>query len=161
MGRGGSKMQSFDVFRQSIEPLHKKIADAQQFDFREMNEQKWAPLEEIFYGINVMASGTTIVGNSKVMHHMLPNIVPPIDREYTLWFLRGNTNIRNDLAYEWQLMKAIISDFFIPVASDSGFKVMADRWMAKRDEYPWDTSYLKIVDNLIIGSKNYNSTDDD
>ena len=83
---------------------------------------------------------------------MLPNIVPPIDREYTLRYLRGNTNIRNDLAYEWQLMKGIISEFFIPAASDSAFKAKASQWMGRTDEYPWDTSLLKIVDNLVIGS---------
>jgi len=153
MGKGGSKMQSFDTFRRSVEPLQDKITEAQQFDFREMNDQKWANLEEIFRHINVMASGTSLVGNSKVMHHMLPNIVPPIDREYTLRFLRGTVNIKNDSAYEWQLMKGIISDFFIPVASDKEFQQKADKWMTRKNEYPWDTSILKIVDNLVIGSK--------
>ncbi|MDP3014499.1 MAG: hypothetical protein Q8M92_09670, partial [Candidatus Subteraquimicrobiales bacterium] len=94
MGKGGSKMQNFDTFRRSVEPLQDVLSEAQRFDFREMNNQKWALLEQIFKGINVMASGTSIVGNSKVMHHMSPNIVPPIDREYTLKYLKGNTNIR-------------------------------------------------------------------
>jgi len=100
-----------------------------------------------------MASGTSIVGNSKVMHHMMPNIVPPIDREYTLRYLRGNTNIRNDLDHERQIMKEIISDFFIPVACDRAFSDMASKWMTTQDEYPWDTTVLKVVDNLVIGSK--------
>jgi hypothetical protein len=153
MGKKGSKMQSFDTFRQSIEPLRVSLAEAKQFDYREMNAQKWALLQKIFHGINIMASGISLVGNSKVMHHMLPNIVPPIDREYTLWYLRGSKNIKNDLAYEWQLMKEIISDFFIPVASDNAFIFKAGQWMGRRHEFPWDTSVLKIVDNLVIGSK--------
>jgi len=153
MGNGGPKMQSFDTFRQSIELLKDKIAEAQNFDFREMNGHKWALLKDIFERINVMASGTTLVGNSKVMHHMLPNVVPPIDRKYTLSYLRGNTNVKNDLDYEWQLMKDIVSDFFIPVGSDREFKSKAGDWIARQDEYPWDTSVLKIVDNLVIGSK--------
>jgi hypothetical protein len=153
MGKGGSKMESFDTFRRSIESLQAKISEAQRFDFREMNGQKWALLKEIFQGTNIMASGTSIVGNSKVMHHMMPNIVPPIDREYTLRYLRGNTNIRNDLDHEWQIMKEIISDFFIPVACDRAFSDMASKWMATQDEYPWDTTVLRVVDNLVIGSK--------
>lgn len=152
MGKKGSKMQGFDIFRGSVESLRGMIAEAQQFDFREMNSTKWALLQEIFRSINIMVSRTRLVGNSKVMHHMLPNIVPPIDREYTLWYLRGNKNIRNDLEYEWQLMKGIISEFFIPVASDSAFEAKASQWMGRRDEYPWDTSVIKIVDNLVIGS---------
>lgn len=152
MGKRGSKMQSFDVFRRSIEPLQRRIVEAQRFDFREMNDQKWTLLKEIFQSLNVMASGTSLVGNSKVMHHMLPNVVPPIDREYTLWYLLRNKNIRNDLDWEWELMKEIIANFFIPVASDREFGLMAHRWIERKDEYPWDTSFLKIVDNLVIGS---------
>ncbi|WP_435547194.1 hypothetical protein [Desulfobacterium sp. N47] len=153
MGRGGSKMRSFQVLSQSVQTLKGRIAEAQTFDFREMSEIKWAVLKEIFCGVKVMASGTTLVGNSKVMHHMLPNIIPPIDREYTLRFLRGNTTIRNDLEIEWLLMKEIISQFFIPVASDATFYSKAEQWMKRNEAYPWDTSVLKVVDNLVIGSK--------
>ena len=153
MGRGGSKMRSFEVLSQSVQTLKDRIAEAQTFDFREMSEIKWAILREIFCGVKVMASGTTLVGNSKVMHHMLPNVIPPIDREYTLWFLRGNTTIRNDLETEWLLMKEIISQFFIPVASDTTFYSKAEQWMKRNEDYPWDTSVLKVVDNLVIGSK--------
>ena len=49
----------------------------------------------------------------KVMHHMLPNIVPPIDREYTLRYLCGNTNIANDLDKEWKTMMAVTVTFCI------------------------------------------------
>jgi len=153
MGRGGSKMQSFSTFFQSVEPLNDRIAEAQSFDFHEMTDIKWAVLKEIFQDVKVMASGTTLVGHSKVMHHMLPNVIPPIDREYTLWFLYGNTTIKNDLENEWFLLKEIISEFFIPVASDREFHSKARRWMARSEDYPWDTSVFKVVDNLVIGSK--------
>lgn len=153
MGRRGSKMRSFDTFVQSIEPLNDKIAEAQSFDFHEITDKEWAVLKEIFQGIKVMESGTTIVGHSKVMHHLLPDVIPPIDREYTLWFLYGNKTIKNDLETEWFLLKEIISEFFIPVASDREFYSKAGRWMARSKDYPWDTSFFKVVDNLIIGSK--------
>ncbi|MGD0020906.1 MAG: hypothetical protein ABSC54_01245 [Smithellaceae bacterium] len=153
MSKRGSKMKNFDTFHHSIEALENKLIEAQTFDFREMNDRKWTLLRDIFQSITVMASGTSIVGNSKAMHHILPNIVPPIDREYTLWYLLGNKNIKNDLDSEWTLMKDIISGFFIPVASNRDFEMTASRWIARKDQYPWDTSLMKIVDNLIIGSK--------
>lgn len=155
MGKGGSKMQPFDIFSRSVEPLKERIAEAQHFIPQKMRSAQWAILNEVFRGIKVMASGTTLVGNSKVMHHMMPNIVPPIDREYTLRYLRGNTNISNDLDWEWQIMKEIISDFFIPIACDTKCNLKAIQWMASQSEYPWDTSVLKIVDNLVIGSAKY------
>ena len=146
-------MRSFEVFSQSVQTLKGIISEAQAYDFREMSESKWAVLKEIFCGVKVMASGTSLVGNSKVMHHMLPNVIPPIDREYTLSFLRGNTTIRNDLEAEWLIMKEIISQFFIPVASDATFYSKAEHWMKRNEDYPWDTSVLKVVDNLVIGLK--------
>lgn len=153
MGSGGSKMQDFETFRLSVEPLHMSIRTAKDFKPEEMTEMEWGCLKEIFISINVMASGTTIVGNSKVMHHLLPNIVPPIDREYTLWFLKGNGTIRNDLEAEWAMMREIISGFFIPILQANSFKILADDWMTQQERFPWDTSRMKIIDSLIIGAK--------
>ena len=48
MGRGGSKMRSFEVFSQSVQTLKGRIVEGQTFDFREMSEIKWAVLKEIF-----------------------------------------------------------------------------------------------------------------
>jgi hypothetical protein len=50
-------------------------------------------------------------------------------------------------------MKGIISEFFIPVASDKEFIDKITKWMERKDQYPWDTSIFKVIDNLIIGSK--------
>ena len=153
LGKGGSKMKDFDTFSKCIQQLEDYILKAQSFDCFSMDEEKWSILEKIFKGIQVMESNSSLVGNSKVMHHMLPNLIPPIDRTYTLSFLYGNTTIRNDLNSEWQLMKSIIENFFIPVASDNNFQLLANNWIGKSDEYPWDTSLLKVIDNIIVGQK--------
>lgn len=152
MGPGGSKMQPFETFRRSAESLRDRIALCQGFDPERMSPSDWSVLCDVFRGIKVMATGTSIVGNSKVMHHMMPNIVPPIDRAYTLRYLWGNTNIANDVDGEWQTMRDIISTFFIPVISDSDYASSASMWMGNLDLHPWDTSLMKVVDNLIIGS---------
>ena len=151
MGKGGSKMQSFDIFLASVMTVKKLIDEAKSIDFRNM--KNWFLLEKIFQNINVMRSGTSLVGNSKVMAHLLPNIVPPIDREHTLRYLRGNTNIRNDLDFEWKLMYEIIGNFFIPVACDIKFLRKANTWINNQSSFPWDTSVLKVIDNLVIGKK--------
>jgi len=151
MGSGGSKMCAFREFRTSVDRLEERIVSAQGFMPTTINEASWAVLKEIFTGIKIMSSRTLLVGNSKVMHHMLPNIVPPIDREYTLRYLCGNTMIANDPEKEWQTMRALITGFFIPVAMDTAFAAKAGLWLAAKR--PWDTSVMKIVDNLLIGSQ--------
>lgn len=152
MGSSGSKMQPFEVFQASMLRLREKIARAKLIRHESVTEEDWTVLREIFGGIRVMASGTLLVGNSKVMAHLLPNIVPPIDREYTLKFLRGHGQIRNGMDHEWPLMRRIIEGFFIPVARDKGFRSQAELWIADEQRYPWDTSLLKVIDNLVIGA---------
>jgi hypothetical protein len=151
MGSGGSKMCAFADFRDSVERLEDKIVCAQGFKPETIDEAGWALLKGVFTGVRIMASKTLLVGNSKVMHHMMPSIVPPIDREYTLRYLCGNTMIANDPENEWQTMRALISGFFIPVATDTAFAAKAERWIAARR--PWDTSVMKVIDNLLIGSR--------
>jgi hypothetical protein len=148
MGQGGSKMQSFEIFKNSIMEIREQIEQAREIDYQNMKDADWELLKEIFCNIKVMASETRLVGNSKVMAHMVPNIVPPIDREYTLRYLKGSTSIRNGIDFEWNLMREIIEKFFIPVAKDTNFIVKANDWMANQLQYPWDTSIFKIIDNL-------------
>jgi hypothetical protein len=100
---------------------------------------------------DVVATGTSLVGNSKVFAHLLPNLVPPVDREYTLTFLFGNKQITNDLQGEWGKLRQILQGFFHPIAEDPIFRAKADEWLTRRDRSRWDTSQLKILDNLVIG----------
>lgn len=146
-------MQPFDIFLTSAGALRDRIAVCQGFAPDEMGPDQWATLREVFCGLKVMASGTSIVGNSKVMHHMMPNIAPPIDREYTFRFLRGNTDISNGIDREWSIMRGMIADFFTPVAADASFAAKVSLWMGNAEQHPWDTSTMKVIDNLIIGSR--------
>ena len=154
MGRGGSKMCAFEDFRVSVEGLEKRINRAQALVPGVIDETDWKVLKEIFLGLRIMASKTLLVGNSKVMHHMIPNVIPPIDREYTLRYLCGRTMFANDPETEWDVMRSLIEGFFIPVATDVGFAAKAKGWMSAG--HPWDTSVMKIIDNLLIGARKAN-----
>jgi len=152
MGQGGSKMKPFADFTASVIPLTADIVAARAYSFTAMTPQNWGLVERIFKAIEVMASNTSLVGNSKVMAHLMPNIIPPIDRNYTLKFLKGDVSIKNDLHGEWLLMREIIEKLFIPVASDPNFALQASIWMNAPNQFPWDTSIFKVIDNLIIGA---------
>ncbi len=152
MGPGGSKMVEMVIFKQSVSELWDDIRAATQISYHTITDAEWLLLKKIFDGIQIMQSGTRLVGNSKVMAHLVPNIIPPIDRAYTLKFLKGNTIIKNDARHEWAMMKEIISEFFIPVAKDAGFRVRAESWINDQQAYPWDTSEFKVIDNLLIGA---------
>lgn len=152
MGSGGSKMLPYVAFLKSVRPLRPFLSKASSFVPATMTAADWRVVEKIFTGIKVMASRTTVVGNSKVMAHFLPGIVPPIDREYTLNYLFGSGNLQNNLAKEWDLMRKILEEFFFPIAADPAFTAQARTWIGDQRTYPWDTGMLKVIDNLVIGA---------
>jgi hypothetical protein len=119
--------------------------------YHKVNECDWAALKKVFCGIRCMKTGTSLVGNSKVMAHLLPNLIPPVDREYTLRFLLGSGQITNGIDIEWTTLAEILDDFFYPVISTPLFQQKAVEWLAQSDRSKWDSSQLKIVDNLVIG----------
>jgi hypothetical protein len=152
MGKGGSKMVPFDVFEKTVLTVRPRLAKGRKINPATMRESDWVLLEEVFRAIKVMDSKTTIVGNSKVMAHLLPNAIAPIDREYTLKFLFGNGSITNDLNKEWLLLRKIHEEFFYPIVNDPSFSKTAGQWIADQPKWPWDTSPLKVADNLVIGA---------
>jgi hypothetical protein len=155
MGRGGSKMVEFGDFEASVMRLREPIARAVRIDILDVDAEAMQLLEDIFLNLRVMKSATTLVGNSKVMAHLLPQLVPPIDREYTLRVLHGDTTILNDPQREWQTMREMLERFFWPVAKDATIRRKCEEWMRQPDKFQWDTSFVKIVDNLVIGCRKH------
>jgi hypothetical protein len=150
MGPSGSKMKYFDAYKASLNRLWPEMQKAAQFNASELNNEQWGHLKNIFCSLDVMASETSLVGNSKVMAHALPHLIAPIDRQYTLTYLCGNASIKNDKEKEWERLKELMTRFFLPVATAESFTAKVSQWT--RENFPWDTSPLKIVDNLLIGA---------
>lgn len=144
-------MREFEDFRASLEPLWPTVRHLQQVTPTDLDQGGWRDLRDIFCGIRCMATGTSLVGNSKVMAHALPNLVPPVDREYTLRFLFGNGNITNGIDREWQKLETILREFFYPAVQSESFRSRSVEWLGQQDVFRWDTSPLKIADNLVIG----------
>jgi hypothetical protein len=151
MGRGGSKMREFEDFQASLKPLWPVIVNLQQATPDDLDEDGWRALGKVFCGVRCMATGTSLVGNSKVMAHALPRLAAPVDREYTLKFLFGHGTITNGLDRECQKFQTILRDFFYPIVASAPFKAKAGEWAGQADTFRWDTSPLKMADNLVIG----------
>lgn len=149
MGPGGSKMRAFDDFSSSLQVVWPTAMLLRQKTPANLNENDWANLERIFREIHCMASGTMLVGNSKVMAHLLPNLIPPVDRAYTLKFLFKHGRIKNGAQSEWETLRKVLEGFFYPVVLSPIFQKKAQEWLAQ--DNPLDTSELKILDNLLIG----------
>lgn len=155
MGPRGAKMVEFDRFEQSLLDLKPQVFDASTLTLDRIREGDWVLIQEIFTRMEVMSSGPITVGNSKVLAHLLPDLVPPIDREYTLHFLRGSKYVPVGPEKQWQLMHDVLVGFFSPIAKSVRFRSIVRRngWLTDNVAYPWDTSVPKLIDNLVIGAK--------
>ena len=87
-----------------------------------------------------MKSGSNLVGNSKVMHHLLPDLIPPIDRSHSLKFFYGNMNIAKD---ETELFIECVENFLKIARSVND--------LATFPLTGFNTSIPKIIDNAIMG----------
>jgi hypothetical protein len=151
MGQGGSKMCDFSTFHDSLKVVWPLVVALQGKRPEGLAPEDWRCLKRLFTGIKCMRTATSLVGNSKVIAHALPNLVPPVDREYTLKFLYGRGEIKNDIEVEWTKLEEILRGFFYAVSASAPFQKAAKDWLAQQARFVWDTSELKVIDNVVIG----------
>jgi hypothetical protein len=151
MGPGGSKMRDFAPFSESLASVWPTIVHLQGVTPEAMDADEWSALKDVFVRLKCMASGTSLVGNSKVLADALPALVPPVDREYTLKMLFGHGNIKNDIESEWRVLELVLREFFYPIVCSESFKASSRGWAEQPDRFRWDTSPLKVADNVVIG----------
>ena len=92
-------------------------------------------------GLEVSATNFPLVAGSKALHHLIPHLMPPIDRRYTADFFGWKNRIQNH-------PEAMFRDTFPRLVS-----------LAKRIDTPankhlgssFNTSLTKILDNAIVG----------
>ena len=150
MGSRGAKMVHFSDFYDSVISTWGAIEEAKTFNHQSMTGNEWQLVHKIYEAIQIMEGKTHIVGKSKVMAHLLPKIIAPVDRQYTLDYLHGNKGINTD--NQWDLMKLIMTNFYQPIDKDDAFQRFANELIGKNNGIGWNTSRLKIIDNLVIGA---------
>lgn len=151
MGRGGPKVGDYENFVDSMRPLVPILLGLQNKSIIDLELADREALRKAFLGINVMRTRTILVGHSKVLAHYLPHLVGPVDRQYTLQFLKGSTYCPDNQERQAQLFLEILHDFYHVVATDTCYQGQASGWVERNTG--WDTSILKTVDNLVIRAK--------
>ena len=146
---GGAQMNNFDVFQKSIAGVLADIKKLNSKHLENISEEEFNQLEQIFTSLNPMKSSRKIVAISKILAHYLPNLVAPIDNEYTFRFICQEANPPRNWE-EFELFKEIHLNLYKKVAINSTFNSFASKWLGSK-EFAWDTSIPKIIDNLIIG----------
>jgi len=151
MDQRAAKLVAVDNLRGSILANADSIAELQGLRLRDLDAPSATAvagqLASLMQRLRVSDSGTRMVAFSKALHHLLPRLVPPMDREYTLWFFYAPRDPTSG-----------IDDLFTDV-----FRGCARIAAANRDALPGlvggcddlgscvlDTSESKLIDNAIV-----------
>ncbi len=115
-----------------------RITDLLAHEAKEAAETAW----DIIAHINVSTSRTQIVAGSKFLHHLLPDLLPPMDRQYTFTFFTGQKAVSSDrLAFL----------VWFPQLADIGTRCGDPiRHAINRGGF-MATGQAKVIDNAIMG----------
>ncbi len=155
-----AKMVEFPEFKNSIIKHRDRL---QQFYFLRMDscgQEQYGKhiddLKQTYYSLKVSISDATIVAHSKTLAHIFPNLIPPIDRQYTIRFF---TQENKDFFTE----SGKFNPVNLPKRFDAQFadfkkyccrmKMLfdqCDHQLFTIDKETFNTSLPKIMDNLIM-----------
>ena len=147
MGKQKAKVVDFDLmvdsFRAMAEPIQalwqRSITAIADDEVADVSDQVW----HIIAGLKVSQSETRIVAGSKALHHVLPDLVPPIDRQYTFQFFTGQKSVQHGDA-------AAFAEWF-PYFCEIGRRCRPEIDQITERAGFMATSSAKVIDNAIIG----------
>jgi hypothetical protein len=105
---------------------------------------------ELIKKITVSKSNSQLVASTKVLHHILPNIISPIDREYSITFLKGNKIMTNNNEEEYAniFLKGMFD--FLNTHEEKIREYVIEPDEDNINDNNFNTSCTKIFDNLIM-----------
>ncbi len=145
MGPGSAKLAELEEIKRSFRRQKEQICNLQSLKITDIQDSSvdsvTSSLWEVLDNIRDSVSQTKIVANSKALHHILPDLMPPIDREYTLRFFYNHTTLNQGDKVAFKE----IYPYFYEIASACRDKIMS------HVGFGMNTSQTKVIDNAIVG----------
>ncbi len=92
MGNAYGKLTKWDDFSGSILQHKKFFENLRSENIADLTNETYSALlrelKDAYIGLKISCSNQTIVAHSKAIFHILPNLIPPIDRRYTMKFFQ-------------------------------------------------------------------------
>lgn len=144
IGQRASKLVTFEQFVSAMTARAKDIEALEKFtlvdgglDVAEVADKLWTVIDHL----RIVENEATLVAGSKALHHVLPDLVVPMDRAYTGLFFgwhppefqNGHRLLRQGFPRFVRIATQVNPQRF--VKSDGG----------------WHTSTSKVIDNAVIG----------
>jgi hypothetical protein len=148
MNSRGAKLAPFEKLLDSIKKSAMTLNTLAKFRIEEVESFEsptlLGPLKSLFGSLAIVQKvKPKFVGFSKAIHFLLPDLVAPMDRQYTIRFFRGySTALPKQEELQFDLFVKIMEDYRVFVTDHKLEKYLDDRW---------NLSLPKICDNIIIG----------
>lgn len=154
MDQRAANLVSFDTLKTSILSYRKELVELHNSEYQlahladssKLKAEKL--LKELFYNLSVMESQRRIVGVSKTLHFLLPDLVMPMDSKFTMTYFYGYNKNAAKPEDEFEDFKHI---FDRTVKITKKLNLSNEHVKGGR----WNTSVPKLIDNSIIGFDRY------
>ena len=145
MGPTGAKLVEFTDFVRTLKSQKDEIISLQNIKLTQLTKEELQPVTDklwsILSNLKVSISETQLVAGSKTLHHLLPDLMPPIDRAHTLRFIYGYDPVYSS---EEQKFRRVFPQLWkIGVRK----RDIIPRWIGRG----FHTSETKVIDNAIVG----------
>ncbi len=150
MNSRGAKLADFEIFEKSLQSHKEDFFLLAEMKIGGINDFAVAQevLKRLFFGLELVGKNDNgkekprLVTFSKTLHFLLPELVPPIDRTYTLNFFFGHTQIPGTVEKQFGKFMEIFTAFNEFAKSNNLTAFKDDKW---------NFNIPKIMDNLVIG----------
>ena len=141
MGKRKVRLKKYDKFAEAIREYRQDIVDLEQVGLAQIDADIKLKLWRIIKKMRLSHNKSRTVMGAKTLHHLLPQLLPPIDRRYTRRFFRYHSSqfqyypeggFKRMLSYFAQIAQRVDLASYVGTA-------------------PWATSESKMIDNAIIG----------
>ena len=148
MDQRGAKLVDLSDFKNSILLYVESLAQLKEYRLELLSTSeigKVLPeLKALFVNLKVMQTQARIVGVSKTLHFLLPNLVMPIDRENILSLLYLGSKYSASPEREFMCFAEIFEEYR-KLCHKLGLSVK------DVDRLGWNSSIPKMIDNALIG----------
>lgn len=151
MGPKGAKLVDFAPFKKTLLDQKEAIISLQNCRLTQLSEQNLNTIVDALWNIlsnlKVSKTETQIVAGSKALHHLLPKLMPPIDREHTIRFFycrKSAKTVAIPYGGEERVFKETYPFFF-----EIGLRnrEIIFQYIGRA----FHTSETKVIDNAIVG----------
>jgi len=146
MGKTNTKLIDYDEFKKVITSQKERFLNLKNKRITEIDSRTseiteiTKELQGLIENLKVGKGESKIVFSSKTIHHLLPDLVPPIDRQYTLvFFYNSKTPSHIDNCF------SEIYPYFISIACQKRDNIR------QKVGKGFHTSETKVIDNAIVG----------